>query len=460
MAEQEPTKSRPVEEPSRLRVLLIEDDPGDAYLVSDLLESASPDFDITWVHDIAETTAALAEADFDCALLDLGLPDSEGLETLQRLRQVNPRMAAVVLTGLDDQIHGDPALEVGAQDYLTKATLSRESLNRSIRYAIARQRGEETARRLRDAEIFGAENARLERGLLARPILDDDEISWATCYQPGGGRALLGGDFFDAIQLEDGTVRAIVGDVCGHGPDEAALGVALRVAWRALVLADQPPDITLPALHRVVEAERQSEEIFATVCDLELHPDREHAEIHLAGHPSPVLLVGGKATELPVEARGPVLGLFQDSKWPANQVHLGSEWTLVIFTDGILEGRDEQGHRVETTGLAQLALQSMQRADDLESLADQLILATEEANGEPLSDDVALLVLLDVHPLGALTGVSGSMTTTEAGGRPRTRHRSLRRGLNVLTVVVALALAAIAVLSSIALLHLVDSARP
>ncbi len=372
---------------------------------------------------------------------------------------------------------------------------------------------------------------------MARPILTGDDLLWATRYQPGGRRALLGGDFFDAIQLDDGTVRAIVGDVCGHGPDEAALGVALRVAWRALVLADQPPDVTLPALHRVLEAERQSEEIFATVCDLELHPDRQHAEmhlaghpspilisggsafelsveargpllgvfedskwptnqvelgpewtlviftdgiiegrdghsnalppeirmgcvlqqpaaatapppqppppppppprpraadqppdvtsgppprrggrtperrdlrhrvrpgahpdrqhaeIHLAGHPSPILISGGKAFELPVEARGPLLGLFEDSKWPTNQVELGAEWTLVIFTDGILEGRDGKGDRFETAGLARLALQSMEHVGNLEALADELILATEEANGEPLRDDVALLLL-------------------------------------------------------------------
>ncbi len=119
----------------------------------------------------------------------------------------------------------------------------------------------------------------------------------------------------------------------------------------------------------------------------------ERAEIHLAGHPSPILLVGGDATELPVEARGPLLGVFDDSKWPANQVHLGSEWTVVIFTDGILEGRDEKNHRYEKAGLAQLALDSMQHVDNLESLADRLISATEEANGEPLCDDVALLLL-------------------------------------------------------------------
>ena len=218
-------------------------------------------------------------------------------------------------------------------------------------------------------------------------------LRWATRYQPGGRRALLGGDFFDAIQLDNGSVRAVVGDVCGHGPDEAALGVALRVAWRALVLADQPPDITLPALHRVVEAERQSDEIFATLCDFELLPDRQHARMHLAGHPSPILLADDNAFEIPVESRGPLLGLFADSKWRANQVHLGAEWTLVIFTDGILEGHNDKGDRFETTELARRALQSLARVDDIEALADDLILSAEEANGEPLCDDVALLVL-------------------------------------------------------------------
>jgi serine phosphatase RsbU (regulator of sigma subunit) len=159
------------------------------------------------------------------------------------------------------------------------------------------------------------------------------------------------------------------------------------------VLADQPPDVTIPSLHRVLEAERRSEEIFATVCDLELHPDRQHAGMHLAGHPSPILISGGNAFELPVESRGPVLGVVEDSKWPTNQVELGSEWTLVIFTDGIVEGRDGKGDRFETTGLARLVLQSMDHVDNLEELADELIIATEEANGEPLRDDVALLLL-------------------------------------------------------------------
>jgi serine phosphatase RsbU (regulator of sigma subunit) len=377
-----------------IRVLLVEDDAGDAYLVRDLLERGPDTHELTWVQDMAEAGRVLGSV-FDCALLDLGLPDSQGLDALHTLLELNPGLAVVVLTGLDDQPRGALALEQGAQDYLTKGSVTAETLARSLRYAIARRRGEDAAQRLREAELSRAENSRLERGLLARPILHDDAVRWATRYRPGGSRALLGGDFFDAIELEDGSIRAVVGDVCGHGPDEAALGVALRVAWRALVLAGQPPDVTLSCLHRVVEAERQQEHIFATACDIELDPDREQAQLYLAGHPSPLLLADGDVFELEAEAHGPLLGVFDDSKWPANRVELGSEWTLVLFTDGIIEGRASvgEGERFKTTGLARLARQAFTETRDLESLADQLIAGAERANGAPLRDDVALLLL-------------------------------------------------------------------
>jgi serine phosphatase RsbU (regulator of sigma subunit) len=379
--------------PEIARVLLIEDDTGDAFLVQDLLEQSEQEFDVTWVQTLAEAVIA-APTGYDCALLDLGLPDSFGLVALETLLRLVPSLAVVVLTGFDDQASGARALNIGAQDYLTKSSVSEESLTRSLRYAVARRQGEEAALELREAAIYRAENARLERGLLARPIIRNTQLCWATRYQPGGRRALLGGDFFDAIELVDGSVRLVVGDVCGHGPDEAALGVALRVAWRALVLAGQPSDITIPALQRTLEAERQNDEIFATLCEIRLQPDLRHAELHLAGHPSPLLLGHADVTEIAAESRGPLLGVFDEAKWPANQVDLGDEWTLVVFTDGIIEGHAGEGDdRFETTGLARLAVQSMRETDSLEALADMLITGAEHANGEPLCDDVALLLL-------------------------------------------------------------------
>ncbi|NHW87935.1 SpoIIE family protein phosphatase, partial [Escherichia coli] len=78
--------------------------------------------------------------------------------------------------------------------------------------------------------------------------------------------------------------------VCGHGVDEAALGVELRVAWRALILAGVPDDEVLPALEQVLMSERRLQEIFATVATARLDLAAGRATVRLAGHPPPVLL--------------------------------------------------------------------------------------------------------------------------------------------------------------------------
>ena len=77
-------------------------------------------------------------------------------------------------------------------------------------------------------------------GCCPKPLLRDDFVAGPAYYRPGRNLAVLGGDFYDVVEMPDGRVRAVIGDVMGHGPDEAALGVHLRVAWRSLVLADVP----------------------------------------------------------------------------------------------------------------------------------------------------------------------------------------------------------------------------
>src|SRR5690606_18080372 len=110
-------------------------------------------------------------------------------------------------------------------DYLVKGEVDGALLARSIRYAFERRRADDAARAMYEAELRAQENARLERGLLPRPVLRDKNVDVVVRYRPGGRRMLLGGDFYDAVETADGVLRVMIGDVCGHGPDEAALGV-------------------------------------------------------------------------------------------------------------------------------------------------------------------------------------------------------------------------------------------
>lgn len=139
--------------------LLIEDNPGDARLVEHHLNAPfvsdiTGDVTLTHVDSLSDGLAELAQASYDILFLDLGLPESTGLATLERVLAEEPRIPIVVLTGLDDREKAVQAIQSGAQDYLPKDNLEPDTLARALRYAIERHQQEEELRR---------QNERLDR---------------------------------------------------------------------------------------------------------------------------------------------------------------------------------------------------------------------------------------------------------------------------------------------------------
>lgn len=373
-----------------IQVLLVEDDAGDALLVEEHFAHSSIAVAIHRVSSLAEAIDA-RRIRIDCVLLDLALPDARDLEALSAVLDVFDA-PVVVLTGFSDHDLGVAAVSAGAEDYLAKNEVDPALLERSVRYAIERHRTKDTARQLFAAELRREENLRLERGLLPRPLLDDENITATTRYRAGGGNRVIGGDFFDAVQLADGSVRAVIGDVCGHGPDEAALGVSLRIAWRTLVLAEADDDTVLPMLERLLLVER-NEDLFVTVCDLTIAPDRASARYRLAGHPTPMMINATTVRELPDDNRGVPLGVTTGSTWPSAVLTLGPEWTLLMFTDGLFEVRSGPGsERLGIDGLLRL-ITSLLPLDGTGEQLDRLLQLVEDSHGGPLDDDVALLQL-------------------------------------------------------------------
>lgn len=125
---------------TRLNILVIEDNPGDARLVSEMLRDAfGRSVEVTTADRLGQGLALVAASTFDTVLLDLSLPDSEGLTSLLSLREAAPQLPLVLLTGLDDELVAVEAMQHGAQDYLVKGSVDTGSLWRAIRYAIERQ---------------------------------------------------------------------------------------------------------------------------------------------------------------------------------------------------------------------------------------------------------------------------------------------------------------------------------
>jgi serine phosphatase RsbU (regulator of sigma subunit) len=382
---------------SAIRILLVEDDDGDALLVEELFAVSGALVEIVRAQSLAEARREKLD-EIDCVLLDLDLPDAHGLAALHRLKTDRADMSVLVLTGFDDERRGVQAVAAGAQDYLVKGQIDGQGLARAVRYAVERRRADEARQQLEVARLHAEENSRLERGLLPAPLVSDPELQLTAHYRPGRRRALLGGDFYDAVQDRDGAVHAIIGDVCGHGPDEAALGVLLRIAWRTLVMAATPPDTLLATLQEVLVAERHATSVFTTLCMASIAPDRRHATLRVAGHPLPVVLDGVAATPVAPEHGGPPLGVIADATWPARELALPEGFGLLLYTDRLVEGRVGAGPaRLGESGLIEMAGAALrEHGGRPAALVRSLVERAEALNGGALLDDVAVLLVSEV----------------------------------------------------------------
>ncbi len=124
-----------------MKILAIEDNLADAEILRELLgDQRGSLFEITHAGTLAAAKSLVPGGKIDFILLDLGLPDSQGIETLRAMRSVSSEIPIVVLTGFDDEETGMKALHEGAQDYLVKGQITGPSLSRSIRYANERYR--------------------------------------------------------------------------------------------------------------------------------------------------------------------------------------------------------------------------------------------------------------------------------------------------------------------------------
>ena len=153
----------------RLKVLLVEDNAGDARLIQESLSEAKGDpFEMEIAERLSAALARLGQGGIDAVLLDLALPDSEGLATFDTIKRKVPAIPIIVLTGLGDEVLALKMVKKGAQDYVAKMDLNGGILPRAIRYAVERERADQQIRRfneeleqrvkLRTAELEAANN--------------------------------------------------------------------------------------------------------------------------------------------------------------------------------------------------------------------------------------------------------------------------------------------------------------
>jgi diguanylate cyclase (GGDEF)-like protein/PAS domain S-box-containing protein len=192
-----------------MRVLLVEDNPGDARLLEFMLLEALPEYMLAKAASLQEATRQIRENDFDIILLDLSLPDSESKRTFWQVYAEAPNVAIVIMTGLDDEAFASELVQAGAQDFLVKGSVDARWLARAMRYAIERKRAEERLRlaaqvfesTMEGIVITDAENrvVSVNPAFCAMTDFDSEEVT-------GHHRNLIWGDALDTVPVShDGS---------------------------------------------------------------------------------------------------------------------------------------------------------------------------------------------------------------------------------------------------------------
>ncbi|GLW28495.1 PP2C family protein-serine/threonine phosphatase [Actinoplanes regularis] len=163
----------------------------------------------------------------------------------------------------------------------------------------------------------------------------------AVRYLPAGQETMVGGDWFHAADLRDGTVLLAVGDVAGHGTKAASNMAQLRHALRALAVVDSDPVTLLGHLNRLTcELERETPELAATAVIARFDPRRRELVWAQAGHPPPLLCRDGRTATL-ARPSGPMLGVVEDARYTAAVTEFRPGDVLLLYTDGLVEHRGQ-----------------------------------------------------------------------------------------------------------------------
>jgi phosphoserine phosphatase RsbU/P len=379
----------------RFRVLLIEDNDADAVLVEKLLREGASLFELVRTACLSAALARLGEGGIDVLLLDLSLPDSQGLDTLERARASAAAVPIVVLTGVDDRATGKRAVRHGAQDFLVKGQFESNLLGRSLRFAIERKR-RQRAEGIVEANELKLEMAReIQQALL--PVRDPEvagfDISGASIATEA-----VGGDYFDYISLHGDCLGIAVGDATGHGVGASLMITQTQAYLRALALThDGAGEILTLANRALADGFQQSR--FVTLFLARLDPHGASLIYSSAGHPEGYHLGRGGELKGRLASNNLPLGLVPSETFSESPPIAFEPGDLVVLvTDGVVETKGVDGASFGGERLLNTvrAVQSQQSREIVQHL---LQIVQDFSRDLPLADDITAVAIKAVGPV-------------------------------------------------------------
>ena len=231
----------------------------------------------------------------------------------------------------------------------------------------------------------------MQRSVLPESLPTVSGVTLAARYLPGTVGVDVGGDWYDIIQLEDGSIGLVVGDVVGKGVQAAAMMGQLRNALRAFAFEYDDPHTVVSRLDKLVEGMMDS--AFATLVYLVVDPRQRRAQYVVAGHPPPLIRSPDGTTSFLEQGRSLPIGVDASLEFESGEVLLQQGSTILLYTDGLVERR---GTPLDE-GLRRLAESAAASEDDPEELVESVLGALIGDNERP--DDIAVLAIRFAAPV-------------------------------------------------------------
>jgi serine phosphatase RsbU (regulator of sigma subunit)/anti-sigma regulatory factor (Ser/Thr protein kinase) len=188
-------------------------------------------------------------------------------------------------------------------------------------------------------QIQHTTSEQLQRSLMPRALPDLPGLALGAHYSAGGPNADVGGDWYDVLELPDGSTVCVLGDVMGKGVPAAIVMSEIRSALRAYAILDATPSVVLARLDTLVASHAVPEQL-VTVAYALVSGDRRTLTLGVAGHPPPLLVPGGDPVRVLDDDIGPALGL-SAGPWTDVVLDLAPDTTMLLYSDGLVETRDQ-----------------------------------------------------------------------------------------------------------------------
>lgn len=326
---------------------------------------------------VVSTGATVVHQDVGAEELAAGLPVELPADLLDRMAPVSTLI--VLLIGRGTAVGTLTLARRGGRFHDDDRRFA-EELGRHVGLAVA------------NAALFERERAvaaALQQSLLPPHLPEVPGLEIACRYEPGGARLVVGGDFYDLFEVEEGCWIAVVGDVCGTGAEAAAITSQVRYSARALASRVDSPAELLAEINTALFDRGDTRFCTALVARLTPGPDGVAVTLANGGHPPPVL-ISRSGTRL-VDCPGTLLGIYADSVHDEVELVLAHGESLALYTDGVTETRDAGGEMLGEERLVAVLDPCVE--EHAEKTADQLVQAAVDHAAFTPADDMAVLVL-------------------------------------------------------------------